>query len=172
MAQTPPARPGLIGLLALAPAVALAAMSVSGPWEPVSVAVGWTAVMLLALGIGAGYPSPVAVGMALLVARTGIHGLAGDRSPGLAISTVLILATVEMASLSFEARRMPLHLPRGAARALAVAAGGGLIVGLAASILDGPPLEGAGYRLLGLGLALALGSILVWSIDRAVRGRG
>lgn len=172
MAETAPARPGLIGLLALAPAVALATMSVPGPWEPVSVAVGWTAVVLLAGGIVAGYPSPIAVGTALLVARTGIHGLAGDRFPGLAISTVLILATVEMASLSFESRRMPLDLPRAVARALAAAAGGGLIVGVAASILDGPQLEGAGYRLLGLALALVLGSTLVWSVGRAVRGRG
>lgn len=108
MASSPAPVTGLTAAAAILAAAALALATPTGPWQPASVILGWMAVLAVATGVLAGIPTAVAVATALLLLRLGVHGLAGDRTPGLVLSAVLLLAIVELASASFEARMMPL----------------------------------------------------------------
>lgn len=166
MATAFPSSASLTAAAALGVAAVLAFYTPSGPWQPVSVILGWSAVVLVAVSLLTGYTWGLAAGAVVLVARTGIGGLAGDQRPGLAVATALILAMIELGGASLEARRIPLDASTVAVRTVAVAGGGGLMVGLASRLIAGATVRGPGGHLVGLAAAFLAGSAIVWLQSR------
>lgn len=148
-------------------AVALATFTPAGPWQPASVLLGWVAVVAVVLSLASGYTWGLGAGVVLLVVRTGIHGLAGDPTPGLAIATALILAVSEFGSASFEARTTPLDLATVVARTVVVASGGAVMVAIVDYAIQGPTVRGTGVHLAALGTAFALASLVLWLHQRS-----
>lgn len=143
-------------------AVVLAADVPAGPWQPAAIILGWSAVTLTAASLLTGYTWGLAAGAVIFVARAGIAGLAGDLRPGLAVRTALILAVIELGGASLEGRRVPLDVVAVAVRAVAIAAGGGLMVGLVGRGVAGTAVGGTGAHLIGLAVAFLAGSVILW----------
>lgn len=164
MAPSPPTSARLTGAGAIGAAVVLAAFTPAGPWQPVSVFLGWAAVVAVLVSVGVGKPAGLAAGSVLFVIRAGVHGLAGDRTPGLVLTGVLLALMVELAAVSFDLRVMPLSPLRAAARAAAVAVGAGFVVAISVTGLS----RGAGVGPVA-GLAVAFGATLaltwLWTRD-------
>lgn len=161
MATTPTTRPRLIGAAAIAPLVILAVITPAGIWEPLAVTLGWVAAVCLAVGVIVGTPWGIGLGVTLAVVRTGVLGQAGDRSPGLVVSTILIVLALELASLSMEARTIPIDLGPSLIRAGMAATGAGLVVWLAGWLLQTPVPAGPGLLLIGLAAALASAGVVL-----------
>lgn len=166
MATTPTTRPRVIGVAAIAPLVVLAAIIPAGLWEPAAATLGWLAVGTLTAGVLLGAPWGVAAGVTLAVVRTGILGLAGDRSPGLAVSALLIVLALELSTLSLEARTLPIDLGQSVARAVMKAAGAGGVAWLAGWILQAPPMSGTGLLLVALAAGFGSASLVLWLARR------
>lgn len=166
MATTPATRSGLIGFAAVAVLAVPAAVTPDGPWQPVAVAMGWVATAVLAAGVVFGRPAVIALAVALGVLRTGVLGLAGDRSPGLAVSAFLLVLSLELASLSLEMRTLPVDQVSALARALAVAAVTGVVTGIAGWILAAPNFAGPGLLVVGLAAALATTGLVLGAARR------
>lgn len=162
MAQTPASSAGLTAAGAVGVGVVAATFIVDGPWQPISMVSGWLVVGFVGVSVVWGRPAGLAVAAALHVARVGIHGIAGDRTPGLVFSAVLLVAMVELATASFEARQMPLPLDTALARSILLAAFAGLAVGLVAVAVRSTPVTGAGGAIIGLVAALSAAGVLVW----------
>jgi hypothetical protein len=167
MATTPTTRPRLIGAAAIAPLVILAAITPVGIWEPLAVALGWGATACLAVGVIVGTPWGMGLGIALAVVRTGVMGQAGDRSPGLIVSTMLIVLALELASVSLEARTVPIDLGPSLVRAGMTATGAGLVVWVAGWLLQTPTPAGPGLLLIGLAAAFASAGLVLHFARRA-----
>jgi hypothetical protein len=115
----------------------------------------------VAVSVVRGRPGAMAVAAAVFVARVGVHGIAGDRFPGLAVWAFLLVAIVELAAVSFEARQMPLVVDAALARAIFLAAGAGVVVGVLAPGAGLSLVTGTVQVLSGLGAAAAVATILV-----------
>lgn len=151
-------------------AAGLAALPVSGPWQPASVILGWTAAILAVFSLVTGYTGWMGLACVLFVVRTAMHGLAGAGPADLVGSTVLLLVLVETGAASFEARHIPIHWPADMARTLLVAAGGAGIVMVAAGLVGGAFLAGPAALTGGLAAALVVGMLAVWIQRRASAG--
>jgi hypothetical protein len=167
MATTPTTRPRLIGAAATVPLVILAAITPAGIWEPLAVTLGWVAAACLAVGVIVGTPWGIGLGVTLAVVRTGVLGQAGDRSPGLVVSATLIVLALELASVSMEARTVPIDLGPSLIRAGMAATGAGLIVWIAGWLLRGPTPAGPGLLLIGLTAAFASAGLVLRFARRA-----
>lgn len=170
MATTPATRPHLIGVAALVPLVILAAITPAGIWEPLAVTLGWVAVACLAAGLIIGTPWGIGLGVTLAVVRTGVLGQAGDRSPGLVLSAVLIVLALELSSLSLEARTVPIDPVRSLGRVALTAAGAGVVVRVSAWLLRTPTPAGPGLLLVGLAAALASAGLVLHLARRSDSG--
>jgi hypothetical protein len=162
MAQTPTSSAHLTAAGAVGVGLVAATFIVDGPWQPISVVSGWLAVLFLVASVVWGRPVGLMVAAALQVARVGVHGIAGERTPGLVVSAVLLVAMVELAAASFEARQMPLPFDTALARSILLAAVAGLAVGLVAVGVRSTPVTGAGAAIIGLVAALSAAGLLVW----------
>ena len=98
MAPTPPSTAYLTAGGAVAIGMVAAFFVPEGPWEPISAILGWTVPLLVAVGLTWGRPAAVVAAAAVFVVRIGVHGIAGDRSPGLAVSAVMLVAMIELAA--------------------------------------------------------------------------
>ena len=157
----PPPTSYLTAAGSLAVAVTAATFTVDGPWEPISMMLGWLVPMLLAIGLVLGRPGGVAAAAATYVVRIGVHGIAGDRTPGLAVSALLLVAMIELAAVSWDSRRMPIPLDGALARTVLLAAGAGLAVGLVAVGEPRALGSGAAPAVIGLMGAMAVTAILL-----------
>lgn len=172
MAKTLAPGAGLTAAAAVSLSAVLASYTPSGPWQPVSVILGWSAVVLLAASLLTGYPWGLAAAAVVLVARTGIHGLAGGAGLSLTITAALILAVIEFGGASLEGRSVPGDLAAVAVRTVAIAAGGGLGVGLMSGAIAGAAPRGIGVHLVGLAAAFVVGTLVLglhrsaWATDR------
>lgn len=167
MATTPATRPRLIGAAAIAPLLVLAVITPAGLWEPLALTLGWVAAACLAMGVIVGTPWGMGLGVALAVVRTGVLGQAGDRSPGLVVSAMLIVLALELASLSMEARMIPVDLGPSLVRAGMAATGAGLVVWVAGWLLQAPTPAGPGLLLIGLTAAFASAGLVLRFARRA-----
>jgi hypothetical protein len=135
------------------------------------VTLGWVAVLCLVVGVIVGTPWGIGLGIALAVVRTGVLGQAGDRSPGLVVSAMLIVLALELASVSMEARAVPIDLGASLTRAGMAASGSGLVVWVAGRLLQAPTPAGPGLLLVGLAAAFTSAG-LVLRFARRVDLRG
>lgn len=166
MAATSPTSAYLTAAGAVGAATVSAGYVVEGPWEPLSLTLGWVLVALVAWSVLVGRPAGLALAAAVYVVRVGLHGVAGDRSPGLALAAVVLVAMVELGSISLEARQMPLELGPALARGVVAAAGAGVIVAVVAGGGEIPSVGGAGKAIIGLAAALAsAGAVLLLARD-------
>lgn len=162
MAQTPASSAHLTAAGAVGAGVVAATFVVDGPWQPISMVSGWLVVGFLVVSVVWGRPVGLVMAAALHVARVGVHGIAGERTPGLVISAVLLVAMVELAAASFEARQMPLPFDTALARSILFAAAAGLAVGLVAVGVRSTPVAGPGAAIVGLVAALSAAGLLIW----------
>lgn len=169
MAAAPAQSARLTAVMAVTVAVVLALLAPTGPWQPASMILGWGAVVAVALAVAVGMPGLLATGAVLMVVRTGIHGLAGDRVPGLVFSAVLLLVMFELALISFEARVIPVHLPSAMGRVGALAVVAGVVVASVSSLAVAGLDPGPGGSLVALAAALAAGLAVFWLIRRPTR---
>lgn len=167
-APTPPGA-RLTAALAVVVAVILAVVTPTGPWQPASVILGWSTVVLVGLGVAVGLAGPLAAGAVLTVVRVGVHGLAGDRVPGLVITSILLVVMVELALTSFETRVIPIHLPTAMGRLAVIAVVAGLVVVAVSGLAVDGGAAGAGGSLVALAAALAVGVVVYWLTRRASR---
>lgn len=144
---------------AVAVTVIDAVVAPAGPWEPASVILGWAAVVAVAVGVTAGVAGGVVTAAVLQVVRLGVAGAAGASLLHVVGSIALVVAAIELASRSFEARLLPTEL--GVAlvapvvAAAAAGAGAALVVGFLA---PGGPAS-PGWRVAGV--AAACGVVVV-----------
>lgn len=146
---------------ALGLAVLQASLSVSGPWQPASVILGWTAVVTLGVGLAMGLTGGVAAAAFLEVVRIGIQGISGDATPGLVVSAALLVAMVETASASLEARRMPTDLAIALAQAVLGASAAGAAVAVSILVVDVAAVSSTGWRVAGLAGAVAIAMVVL-----------
>lgn len=149
----------------------LALLPVVGPWQPASVITGWMAAALVVWGTVAGRAWAVSTASVLLVVRVGVHGVAGGGLGELVTAALFLYLVIEGASASFEARQMPTRWDRELSRVLLVAGGAAAVVGLLALAIAGVSAGGRVSQIVGLGLAFAVGTLLLW-IQRRVRAGG
>lgn len=151
----------MTGLFAFLAAVGLALFEPVGPWQPISGLLGAAVVLSVALALLTGRATGLAVGAALTCIRLGIHGVAGDRAPGLVASAFLLVVLVEMGADSIESR----HVPMGAAgtlwRSAMTAAAAAAAVGLL-SLVTAVEVAGSARFLIGLGAAVAVAASVLW----------
>lgn len=165
MASSGTPGPGLSAFVAIGAALVLALATPTGPWQPASVILGWVAVVLVGVSLLTGYTWAMAAGCATFLVRTGIHGQAGAGLADLVLSTVLLLALVELGSASLEGRLIPMHWPAVASRSLLVGMGGGGVVAVVATVMGGVGFGGVGARVAGLAFAL-LAALLTVGLSR------
>lgn len=146
----------------------MAALTPTGPWQPLSVILGWLAVALIVVGVVGGFPSWLAAGVAVLVVRTGVHGLAGDPAPGLALAALLLTLMLELAALSMELRLIPVRAWLGIVRAAVVALVAALGVAGVMALMEH---VAGGNHLAALAAAGVVG-LLVVGLGRAVPAGG
>ena len=167
MAATSTSSAYLTAVGAVGAAVTSAAFVVDGRWESVSLVLGWLVVALVASSVLLGRSAGLATAAALHVVRVAVHGVAGDRTPGLTVAIVLLVAMVELGAASLEARQIPVEFGSVLAGALIAAAGGGTAVAAVAIGVDFSAPVGAGSALVGLAAAMTAGG-LVLRIQRRV----
>lgn len=144
--------------VAMAAAVVLAAATPPGPWQPLSVLAGWLGVVLLAGGLVIGLPAACATAVVLMLGRLAVQGLAGDPTPGPAVSAGLIVAMIEATAMSVEASDTPYRLVWGLLRVLSLAVGAAATVTMVQ--VTGLTDPGAAGPVLGLAAALVLALVV------------
>lgn len=143
----------------------------TGPWQPASLILGGLALVVLVLGLVTGSVGAVAGATVVFLIRVGIHGLAGDRGPGLVMTTVLILAMIELADHSFSARTGAVDLRSTMWWGVATVVFGAVTMAVTAPGPVGERLVGPWLSLAGVGAAVAAASVVLVvrrSIDVAV----
>ena len=170
MAATSASSAYLTAVGAVGAAVASAAFVVEGRWEPVSLTLGWLVVALVASSVVLGGSAGLATAAALHVVRVAVHGVAGDRTPGLAMAAVLLVAMVELGAASLEARQIPLDLGSVLARVVIAVAGGGVAVAAVVIGVGSSAPVGGGSALMGLAAAMTAGGLVLWVQRRADTG--
>ncbi|MGA7269633.1 MAG: hypothetical protein WB239_01045, partial [Acidimicrobiia bacterium] len=103
----------------------------------------------------------LAVGAALTCVRLGIHGVAGDRTPGLVASAFLLILLVEMGADSIESRLVPMASTSTLLRSAMTAAAAAAVVGVL-SLVTAVEVGGSTRLLVGLGAALAVAALVLW----------
>jgi hypothetical protein len=162
VATSRPPGPPLTAAVAIGMAVGLALLPVSGPWQPASVMLGWTAVVLVGVSLLSGHTSGLGAGGAVLLVRTGVHGLAGAGVIDLVVSSALLLALLETGAASLEGRTVPIHWPAAMVRGVTVGVGGGAVVLIFAALIGEAHLSGVGAQIGGLATALLAALWMVW----------
>ena len=155
--------PRLTGLCALLAAVILALFEPTGPWQPISALLAWTVVLSVALALLAGRATGLAVAASLTCARLGIHGVAGNRTPGLVASAFLLILLVETGADSIESRRVPMAAPSALLRSTMTAAAGAGMVGVL-SLVTAVEVAGSARFLVGLAAAVLMAGLMFWLV--------
>jgi hypothetical protein len=153
--------PRLTGLGAILAAVGLALFEPAGPWQPIGALLAWVVVLSVALALLTGRATGLAVGASLTCIRLGIHGVAGDRTPGLVASAFLLIVLVEMGADSIESRRLPMATTGALLRSTMAAAAGAGVVGVL-SVVSAVEVGGPARFVVGLAAAVAVGSVALF----------
>lgn len=166
MAPRVASSPRLTGLCALLAAVGLALFEPAGPWQPISALLGATVVLSVALALLTGRATGLAAGAALTCVRVGIHGVAGDRTPGLVASAFLVVLMVEMGADSIESRHVPMATTSTLLRSAMTAAAAAAAVGVL-SLVTAVDVGGSTRLLVGFGAAVAVAALVLGVARRA-----
>lgn len=150
-------------------AVALALYAPTGPWQPLSALLGWAVVLSVALALLTARATGLAVAASLTCIRLGIHGLAGDRTPGLVASAFLLILLVEMGADSIEARRIPVAASAALLRSTMVAAAAAGLAGVL-SLVGAVEVGGSIRLLIGLVGAVAVAGAVLWLVGASGKG--
>lgn len=149
----------LVGAAAVVAATGLVMFTPHGPWQPLSVLLGALAVVAVAIGVVSGRPGWLAGAVVILLVRVGVHGLAGELTPGLAPTAFGLVLMVELAAVSLEIRVMPRRVSLAVVRSVILAAGAA--VGVEVVLLSGLVGDGDGNQLWGLAAAGLVGLMVV-----------
>lgn len=158
----------LTGLCALLAAVGLALFEPGGPWQPLSVLLGWAVVLAVVVSLLTARATGLAVGASLTCVRLGIHGVAGNRTPGLVASAFLLILAVEMGADSIESRRVPIGAAGALLRSTMIAAAGGGLAGLL-SLVTGVEVGGSVRFFVGLAAAVLVAVIVLGLVESGAR---
>lgn len=161
MASPPATSPRLMAAAAAAVAVMQALLSVTGPWQPASIILGWLAVVFVGVTLLTGYAGGLAIAAGVSVVRVGVEAVSGEVAGGPVLAAVLLAALIELTSASLEARRTPLEPRAVLARTVVVAAVTGIAVGLLVLGAGVTRPSGPGWNLVGVAAAVVVtGTIL------------
>lgn len=124
MATAPATTARLSGVAAVVTAVAAALVTPAGPWQPLSVILGWVVVLGVVATVIWGPPSGLGVAVVAWLARVGVHGQADTGTAMLVGSTAALILMVELTSLSTSSRTRSVSVTDHLARMSLLGLGG------------------------------------------------